>query len=427
MSQFITIGEVTADDLAARFGTPIFVYDEQKIRQNYRHVKEAFSKHYDRFKLYYAVKCNSNPVIARILGQEGAGMDTASVNEIKLAQSLGLNGENIIFSGNFLSEDDLRQGLSAGVIFNLDDISLFPRLLKLIKENNQVEKIGQIMLSFRINPGIGKSNVGYFDVTGGPEAKFGLHPDQVMEAYGMAKKAGFKRFGVHMMGGSCVTEPEYFAEVTERLLNIVGKVGQSLSINFEFIDLGGGLGIPYRPDEKPLDIDRTAELITNIFKQKIAEYNMSSPQLMMEPGRYFVGDAGYLIGTIHAVKDTYQKIYGSDLGMNIVPRIILYNAFHNIRVNGKENQPLLPTNICGQICEQTDLWGRDRLMPELSTGDILVMENCGAYCYGMSYRYNGRLLPAEILVNGSDASIIRKAETFEDYLLGVEMPDRLKQ
>ena len=240
----IAIGEIPAADIAAKFGTPTYVYDEQKIRKNYRRAFNAFAKHYPDFKMFYAVKSCNNPAIVNILRQEGAGVDAASVNEILLAKHVGLGGEDVMFSGNFLSDDDIRQGLESGVIFNLDDISLLPRLLKFGKPE---------ILSFRVNPGYGKSNVGEFVTNAGPNAKFGIHPDKVMEAYKLAKEAGIKRFGAHMMTGSCITDAEYFPFVTGLLMDIIGKTGKELKIDFEFIDLGGGLGIPYKPGEPALD------------------------------------------------------------------------------------------------------------------------------------------------------------------------------
>lgn len=410
------IGQHNVKDLATTFGTPIFVYDEDRIRENMRRVKTAFSSRYPNFKLYYAVKTNEHPAIAKILVSEGAGMDTASVNEVKLAQSIGLSGEEIIFSGNFLSDEDLKAGLEAGVIFNLDDLSLLPRLLTFGKPE---------IVSFRINPGMGKSNVGHFDITGGPEAKFGLHPSQVMEAYHAAKEAGITRFGVHMMAGSCVTDAPYFAEITHRLFEIIGEVGRTLGITFEFIDLGGGLGIPYRPGEPTLDLDLAAEGVVREFRAGCERYGLTPPRLVLEPGRYLVGDAGYLVGRVHATKEGYRPIVGTDLGMNIVPRVVLYGAYHELVVPGKEDLPPVPTNLCGQICEQTDLWAVDRPLPPLEIGDLIVMKNAGAYCYGMSYRYNGRLLPAEVLVSGAEAALIREADPFEELWRGVHMPTHL--
>ena len=414
----IAIGEIPAADIAAKFGTPTYVYDEQKIRKNYRRAFNAFAKHYPDFKMFYAVKSCNNPAIVNILRQEGAGVDAASVNEILLAKHVGLGGEDVMFSGNFLSDDDIRQGLESGVIFNLDDISLLPRLLKFGKPE---------ILSFRVNPGYGKSNVGEFVTNAGPNAKFGIHPDKVMEAYKLAKEAGIKRFGAHMMTGSCITDAEYFHFVTGLLMDIIGKTGKELKIDFEFIDLGGGLGIPYKPGEPALDLEKAAELTAKMFRSKVAEYGLKPPQLKMEPARYFVGNAGYLIGRVHSIKESYKKIAGTDIGMNTLARPAMYGSYHHIYVDGKEQEPRAAIGLCGQLCENTDFWVKERELPaSIAEGDLVVVENAGAYGFGMSYQYNGRLRPAEVLVNGEEATLIRTREDFDDMIRHTFVPSRLK-
>ena len=415
----ISIGNVPVTTLAAEFGTPVYVYDEQKIRANYRRAYSAFARHYPDFKMFYAVKCCNNPAIVNIMRQEGAGVDAASVNEILLAKSVGLGGEDVMFSGNFLSDSDIRQGLESGVIFNLDDPSIFPRLLKFGKPE---------ILCFRVNPGYGKSNVGDFVTNAGPDAKFGIHPDDVLKAYRMAKEAGIRRFGAHMMTGSCITDAEYFPFVTGLLMDIIGRTGRELGIDFEFIDLGGGLGIPYRPDEAPLDLERAAELTAQMFRSKVAEYGLKAPQLKMEPARYFVGDAGYLIGTVHSIKHSYRTILGTDIGMNTLARPAMYGSYHHIYVDGKESHPRKALGLCGQLCENTDFWVRERELPEdTAEGDLVVVENAGAYGFGMSYQYNGRLRPAEVLVNGGNAMLIRERETFDDMIRHTIVPEYLKK
>ena len=414
----IAIGEIPAADIAAKFGTPTYVYDEQTIRKNYRRAFNAFAKHYPDFKMFYAVKSCNNPAIVNILRQEGAGVDAASVNEILLAKHVGLGGEDVMFSGNFLSDDDIRQGLESGVIFNLDDISLLPRLLKFGKPE---------ILSFRVNPGYGKSNVGEFVTNAGPNAKFGIHPDKVMEAYKLAKEAGIKRFGAHMMTGSCITDAEYFPFVTGLLMDIIGKTGKELKIDFEFIDLGGGLGIPYKPGEPALDLEKAAELTAKMFRSKVAEYGLKPPQLKMEPARYFVGNAGYLIGRVHSIKESYKKIAGTDIGMNTLARPAMYGSYHHIYVDGKEQEPRAAIGLCGQLCENTDFWVKERELPaSIAEGDLVVVENAGAYGFGMSYQYNGRLRPAEVLVNGEEATLIRTREDFDDMIRHTFVPSRLK-
>ncbi|MBR3651126.1 MAG: diaminopimelate decarboxylase, partial [Victivallales bacterium] len=367
---------------------------------------------------FYAIKANNNLAVANILRQEGAGIDAASINEILLAQKLGLGGDNVMFSGNFLSDDDIQQGLKSGVIFNLDDISILPRVLKYGKPE---------FLSFRLNPGYGACEVGDFVCNGGPNAKFGVHPDQIMDAYRMAKEAGIKRFGAHMMPGSCIRDPEYFKFITGLLMDNIGKVGKELGIDFEFIDLGGSLGIPYKHEDSPLDIDKAAQLVAEIFTEKLNEYGLKPPRLMMEPARYFVGDAGYVVGTVHSIKNSYKRIIGTDVSMNTLARPAMYGAYHHIYVNGREDEARKPVGLCGQVCENTDFWVKERMLPEgITLGDIIVVENAGAYGYAMSYQYNGRLKPAEVLVNGDRHWLIRQRETIEDLVRNVTVPDHLK-
>lgn len=414
----IFIGDLSVEDIAARYGTPTYVYDEQKIRANYRRALGAFRKHYPDFRMFYAVKACNNPAIVNILRQEGAGIDAASVNEILLAKHVGLDGENVIFSGNFLSDDDIKQGLASGVIFNLDDASILPRLLKFGKPE---------MLSFRINPGYGKSNVGEYVTNAGPNAKFGIHPDKVMDAYRAAKEAGIKRFGAHMMTGSCITDAEYFPFVTGLLMDIIGKAAKELKIDFEFIDLGGGLGIPYRPGEESLDLDKAAELTAKMFSDKVKEYGLKPPRLKMEPARYFTGNAAWIVGRVHSIKESYKRIAGTDIGMNTLARPAMYGSYHHIYVNGKESAPKAKIGLCGQLCENTDFWVKERELPaNIEEGDLVVVENAGAYGFAMSYQYNGRLRPAEVLVNGSEATLIRARESFDDMVRLTNVPARLK-
>ncbi len=409
--------DIPAAAIAARYGTPTYVYEENRIRANYRRADAAFRRHYPDFRFFYAVKACNNPAIAHILRQEGAGIDAASVQEIRLAAALGLGGEDVMFSGNFLSDDDIREGLASGVIFNLDDLALLPRVLRQGRP---------ALLSFRINPGYGRSNVGDFVTNAGPDAKFGLHPDQVATAYRQAKAAGLTRFGAHMMPGSCITDAAYFPFITGLLMDIIGPIARDLGIDFEFIDLGGGLGIPYRPGEPHLDLAEAARGTAEMFAAKVAQYGMRPPLLKMEPARYFVGDAGFIVGRVHAIKHSYKKIIGTDIGMNTLARPAMYGAYHGIFFDGREDDPREPAGLCGQLCENTDFWVRERDFPAtVAEGDIVVVENAGAYGFAMSYQYNGRLRPAEVLVNGRRHTLIRRREDFADMVRGTRVPKRL--
>jgi len=416
--QRIFIEDVPASVIAETYGTPTYVYEENRIRENFRRALRAFRTAYEDFRFFYAIKACNNLGIANILRDEGAGIDAASVYEIQLAQELGLGGEDVMFSGNFLSDDDICQGLESGVIFNLDDPALLPRVLKQGRPE---------LLSFRVNPGYGRSNVGEFVTNAGPDAKFGVHPDHVMDAYRAARDAGIKRFGAHMMPGSCITDADYFEFITELLMDIIGRAGKELGIQFEFIDLGGGLGIPYQHDEVDLDLQAAADKIAAMFQRKVKEYGLKPPRLMMEPARYFVGDAGYLVGRVHAIKDSYKRIVGTDIGMNTIARPAMYGSYHHIYVDGREDEPRKEVGMCGQICENTDFWVRDRPLAEgIAEGDVVVVENAGAYGYVMSYQYNGRLRPAEVLVNGDQHWLIRDRENFDDLVRNVHIPAHLQ-
>lgn len=403
---------VAVKNLAEQYGTPLYVYDADRIRQNYRRLAQAFQSRWTPFQIFYALKANPNPAVVKILLEEGAGCDCASQNEILLARQLGVSGEKILFSGNNLTDDDFKTGLEAQALFNLDDISLLPRLLQFGRPE---------VLSFRINPKIGKSNVHASDVMAGETAKFGIPWERAEEAYALAKASGFKRFGVHMMTGSCVTDPDYFAKISAKLLDCVGPIARKLKIDFEFINIGGGFGIPYRPREESLDIEKTAECVVDVFQQKAKKFGLGKPKLFVEPGRYLVGDAGVLIGRVHAIKESYKKFAGTDIGMNILARPVLYGAYHDIhieksRVPGPVSLVQEVVTITGQACENADAWAKDRKLPKLEVGDWIVVENAGAYGYAMSYPYNGRLRAAEVLVDGNQTHLIRRRETFADWL-----------
>lgn len=413
----IKIGDHYVSALAEKYGTPLYVYDQEAIVRNYRKAFNAFKFYYDKVEFFYAIKACNNPAIATILKNEGAGIDAASINEIKLAKKIGLTGNKIIFSGNFLSDEDVIAGIQSGAILNLDDISLLSRVVKY--------KIPEL-ISFRVNPGYGRSNVGDYVTNAGPNAKFGIHQESVTEAYRKAKGAGVKRFGVHMMTGSCVTDSEYFSYVTKLLMDIVGKTSQELGIEFEFVDIGGGLGIPYKDSEKELDIDKTAKLVVSAFKKAISKYKMSPPSLFLEPARYFVGNAGFLIGQVHSIKNSYSKIIGTDIGINILARPALYGAYHDVIVDGRVKDEKVECGLCGQLCENTDLWIKNRSFPKtIQEGDIMVVTNAGAYGYSMSYQYNGRLKCAEVLLNKDESYLIREREVFDDMIRNTSVPEYL--
>lgn len=404
----ITIAGISLAELAEIYGTPLYVYDAERIRENFRRVRDTARSICDDFDFYYAIKACNNLAVAELLVNEGAGIDAASVHEIKLARALGVAGERIMFSGNYLSDEDLREGLDSGAVMNLDDETLLPRLLRYGTPE---------ILSFRVNPGYGESNVGEFVTNAGERAKFGIHPDRVVDAYREAARAGIRRFGVHMMPGSCVLEPSYFHKITGLLLDIVMETIRETRIQFEFIDLGGGLGIPYENGEKEIDLRATFQGMVDIVRERCESAGIPLPRLLMEPARYFVGDAGYVLGRVHTIKEGYGTIAGTDISMNVLARPAMYGAYHKIFIDGKENDSRRTMGLCGQVCENTDFWCRDRELPEtLAVGDLVLVRDAGAYGFVMSYEYNGRLRPAEVLIDGGSHKLVRRRETFGDMV-----------
>ena len=277
---------------------------------------------------------------------------------------------------------------------------------------NQINKTD--VISFRINPGIGKG--GYEGITtGGTDAKFGVPYEKATHAYEVAKSEGYKRFGIHMMTGSNNLEPYYFAQVVEKLMMIAGNIFDKLGTVPEYVDIGGGFGIPYEDDDEVLDMELTARLVTEVFQEKCQKYGFGQPELLMEPGRYLVGNAGWLISKVAGIKHSYKHFVGVDAGMSTLLRPALYGAKHRTYIYGK-TIPEMNVNLCGQICENSDIFVKNIFLPAAEEGDIVVMRDAGAYGYAMSSNYNNRPKPAEVLLDGDTAKVIRRKENFEDML-----------
>ncbi|MBT7609685.1 MAG: diaminopimelate decarboxylase [Bacteriovoracaceae bacterium] len=390
--------------IANEFKTPTYVYDQNKIEKNYQKLYHAFSSHYKNFKIHYAVKANPNPAIIKILLDQGAGVDCSSPGELEAALRAGTKKENILYTGNYESQEDLSQILNADIKFNLDDLTSFERLLEIRKTD---------FVSFRINPGMGKGGHEAV-VTGGTDAKFGIPYEKAFEAYKIAKEAGVQRFGLHMMTGSNNLEPYFFREAVEKLMEIGGDIFNRLDIKPEYVDIGGGFGIPYTEEDVYLDVELLGRLVCEKFTKKLDEYSLGRPQLLIEPGRYLVGNAGILITSVTGVKESYRTFVGVDAGMNTLARPALYQAIH--RVSTPYNSgPTRKMNLCGQVCENADIFAKNLDLPKnLKEDDLVLLHDVGAYGFCMSSVYNGRPRPAEILINSDQSKLIRRRETIED-------------
>lgn len=419
------IEEVSASTLAEKFGTPLYIYSEIRIRENAQRVKTALQKYIPHSALYYAVKANNNLSILSILRSEGLGADAAGPWEIALAEKAGFARDKILYSGVFHSDAELKSGLKAGVAINLDSLSAAERLLE----------FGQPpVFSMRINPGISGGSIKGL-VFAGSDAKFGAQPKDALTAYQLAKKAGVKRFGLHMMTGSCILNPNYFAEATSKLLLFAKEVHNKTGIEFDFIDIGGGLGIPYRANEKVLDIDKAISGVAKVFQSGVKKYQLGNPKLMLEPGRYLVCDAGVLLTRVHTIKQGAKKTFvGVDAGMQTLLRPMLYDAYHEILLannlnarpsTGPERSRGKKVNVVGPICENTDQIAKDRLLPKLSESDLLAILDVGSYGFGMASQYNTRPRPAEVLVCGNKADLIREREDLAEIVGKQNIPNRL--
>ncbi len=400
------ISGIDVKDLVEKYGTPLYVYDFQRMKDNAERLKTAFKSDTISVNIYYAMKANCHPTIVKLFWENGFGADCVSPGELEVALKVGVNPENILYTGNYESLKDLSAAFKAGVIINLDDIASLDRLLKVGKPER---------ISYRINPGKGRGK--YKEITtGGNKAKFGVPHEKSIVAYENALKAGIRRFGAHVMTGSGVLDEDHFPRMLNNFLDILGNIRHKLGITFEFIDMGGGFGIPYFEDGEALDIYVVGREVLRVFKKKVKELDLGNPTLAIEPGRYLVGDAGYLISRVLGIKESYRKFAGVDAGFNTLIRPALYNAQHPIVIPGKENvEKKMSISICGQICENTDIFATDRMLPSLEEGDLIVFTQAGAYGSVMSMPYNLRLRPAEIaVINGKDVEITRR-ETMNDY------------
>ena len=381
------------DALAETYGTPLQLYDEQLMRDNARRLLRAFRAHFPDFQQFYAVKALPNPAIIRLLHQEGCGMDCSSSAELRSVQQMGVPGEQVIFTSNFTAQKDLATAFDQGVIINLDDVSLVDSVVKARGKCPE-------LMSFRLNPGLGRTDSETkSNVLGGPDAKFGVPPFQIVEAYRKAQQAGAKRFGIHMMTGSCVMTQEYWRETVTVLFQTIVQLKNELGIEFEFMNIGGGLGIPYRNDQEAVDVEAIAKMLREVFDEAMKTYKLEKlPRLCMENGRFMTGPFGWLITRCEAIKETYGRYYGVDACMAHLMRPGMYGAYHEISIPARENEEVVPSHVVGTLCENNDWFAKDRPLPRAQVGDLFVIYDTGAHSHSMGFQYNGKLRAPEVLL-----------------------------
>ena len=388
------------------YPTPFHIYDEKGIRDNARRLVKAFAWA-PSFKEYFAVKACPNPHLMKILKEEGFGADCSSLAELVMSERVGIRGENIMFTSNDTPAEEFVKGRELGAIINLDDISHIPFL----------EKHAGIpeLICFRYNPGpLREGNA----IIGKPEeAKYGLTRTQLFQAYRIMKEKGVKRFGLHTMIASNELNADYFVETARMLFELVAEISKDAGITFEFVNLGGGIGIPYRPEQKPVDLEYVGEGIHKLYDSMIVAAGLAPLKICLESGRMIMGPYGFLVSTVLHKKEIYRNYVGLDACMANLMRPALYGSYHHITVLGKENLPRDHVyDVTGSLCENNDKFAIDRELPVMEPGDVVVIHDTGAHGYAMGFNYNGKLRSAELLLR-TDGSVkmIRRAETIEDY------------
>jgi diaminopimelate decarboxylase len=406
---FLFIDGVSSLELARLYGTPLYIYSENMIRRRYRELRKALNLYYPRSRILYAAKANTSLSVLKILREEGAELDAVSPGEVYLALEAGYKPEQILFTGTSVGYEELLFLLEKGVRINLDSESQLDRLIGI-----EVPE----MISVRVNPEIG---AGHHDhvITAGPDAKFGLWDIDVVKVFMKAKQAGVKRFGIQMHIGSGVLNVEQYLRAVKRLIEVSKHAHDEAGVNFDFIDFGGGIGIPYRPEEKAVDVDIFIRRLLDYAKEQLHTHNLGEPEIWLEPGRYLVAEAGVLLTRVTTLKKTpHRSFLGVDAGFNTLVRPAMYGSYHPILSASSLNTPPVKYDVYGPLCESGDMFAIDRSLPRVSEGALLAILNAGAYGFSMSSQYNSRLRPAEVIVKDGFTRLVREKESLQDLLKG---------
>ena len=401
-------------DILKEYPTPFHIYDEEGIRSGARTLLDAFSWA-PRFKEYFAVKATPNPHILKILHEEDLGADCSSLPELLLAEKVGMTGEEIMFTSNNTPAREFEKARDLGTVINLDDISHIDFL-------DRTAGLPE-MLSIRYNPGPAREGN---PIIGKPEeAKYGFTRAQLLEGYGILKEKGVKRFGLHAMVISNELNPQYFIETGNMLFDLVVEIAEKTGITFEMVNLGGGIGIPYRPEEEAVDLYTVASGIREAYQERIVAAGHPPLTIALECGRMITGPHGFLVSRVIHKKNIYKKYIGLDANMANLMRPAIYGAYHHITVLGKEDAPATETyDVTGSLCENNDKFAIDRQLPPLEVGDIVAIHDAGAHGHAMGFNYNGKLRSAELLLkDDGSVKMIRRAETVDDYFATLDFSD----
>ena len=397
----------TLREVIKKFPTPFHIYDEKTIRENFKRLRETFAWAPSYIE-HFAVKATPNPSIVKILASDGAGTDCSSLAELKISKMAGVTGEKIMLTSNDTPADEFQAALKLGAIINLDDITH----IDFLEQNAGLPKV----LSFRYNPA-DIMNVGN-DIIGRPaEAKYGLTRHQIFDAYQIALNKGVTRFGLHTMIASNERGTQTFLYTAQIMFELAVEIKVRFGIDLEFVNLGGGFGIPYRPEDSPVDYRAIGEGIRELYNEILVANGLDTIRLATESGRAMTGDAGWLVSTVIHEKNTYKNYIGLDSCMANLMRPALYGAYHHITILGKENAACDKIyDVTGSLCENNDKFAIDRALPKIDIGDILIIHDTGAHGHAMGFNYNGKLRSAELLLReNGEVELIRRAETLDDY------------
>lgn len=396
-------------ELAKKFPTPFYIYDEKAIRENVKYFYKAFSI-FPSFTEYFAVKALPNPYILKVLESEGCGGDCSSLPELMLCEKSGITGRRIMFTSNDTPTQEFVYAQKLGAIINLDDITHIDFL-----KNALGGKLPDT-ICFRYNPGPLKE--GGNSIIGKPEeAKYGLTKEQMIQAYKICKAEGVKHFGIHTMVASNELNPDFFVDTARIVFELILEVQKECGVNIEFADLGGGVGLPYRPGQKKVDLDYVAKGIKVLYDKMIVSAGLDPLKLCFECGRPITGPYGWLVTKAIHEKNIYRNYIGVDASMADLMRPGMYGAYHEVTVSGKENAPKdYVYDVSGSLCENCDKFAVQRNLPKIEMGDLLIIHDAGAHGRAMGFNYNGKLRAGELLLR-SDGTVkeIRRRETIEDY------------
>lgn len=416
MSDNFPLNNEQLKELVKKFPTPFYLYDEKAIRQNMREFTKAFNI-FPLFREHFAVKACPNPYILKILASEGCGADCSSAPELMLSEMSGIKTDHVIFTSNETPASEYQLAYKQGNIINLDDITHIEYLKKALGG-----KLPET-ICFRYNPGSLKQG-GVNAIIGKPEeAKYGLTREQILEAYAICKKEGVKHFGLHTMVASNELNPDSFAETAKILFELCVELKEKVGVRIEFTDLGGGLGIPYKPDQKKVDYNEVAQKIRALYDQIIVPAGLDPLGIYWECGRPITGPYGWLVSTAIHEKHIYRDYIALDSCMADLMRPGMYGSYHEVTVSGKEDAPKTEVyDVVGSLCENCDKFAVQRPLPKIDMGDLVIVHDAGAHGRAMGFNYNGKLRAGEILMR-EDGSYkeIRRRETVEDLFATLDL------